>query len=204
MSGINRYIGRFNTEDTLFVWMNLVKHFRGGSRKFRKRWRNSPHLPPEWKLHFSGHAAYSIVSVFVMQSKVTLTFRKIEREHFIKRFSKRNRKTFWKYKKKRGAAAPSAPPLNPPMPWLLSESVKKSSTSHFSSVRLRLLWLLVTSKWCFTFCLLLHTTALLIFFPSLCSAILLQSQLSQSAVAFCVCSMLMNYSLLRFFILVIY
>ena len=37
-----------------------------------------PPSSPEWKLHFSGHAVYNIVSVFVMQSKVTLTFQKIE------------------------------------------------------------------------------------------------------------------------------
>ena len=37
-----------------------------------------PHPRPEWKLYFSEHAAYSIVSIFVMQGKVTLTFRKIE------------------------------------------------------------------------------------------------------------------------------
>ena len=37
-----------------------------------------PPSPSECKLHFAGHAAYSIVSVFVMQSKVTLTFRKIK------------------------------------------------------------------------------------------------------------------------------
>ena len=70
--------------------------------------------------------------------------------------------------------------------WLLSESVKKSSASHFSPVRLRLLWMLAAAKWCFTFCLLLHTTALLIFLPSLSHAILLQSQLFQTLSHFCV------------------
>ena len=48
---------------------------RGGSRKFRKRGPSlfpPPHL--ERKLQFSGHAAYSIVGVFVMQSNITLTF----------------------------------------------------------------------------------------------------------------------------------
>ena len=39
---------------------------------------NPPPLPPWMKLHFSGHAAYRIVGVFVMQSKVTLMFRKME------------------------------------------------------------------------------------------------------------------------------
>ena len=49
-----------------------------------------------------------------MQSKVTLTFRMIEWKSFYKTISKQNRKTFWKYKKKGGAAPPSTP-LNPPM-----------------------------------------------------------------------------------------
>ena len=39
--------------------------------------------PPEWKLQFSGHAAYSILSVFAMQSKAKLTFRKIELKSFL-------------------------------------------------------------------------------------------------------------------------
>ena len=100
------------------VWSNAITlHFAGADLENSERGsRISPPPPPgEWKLHFSGHAAYSIVDVLLMQSKVTLTFRKIEREHFIKQFSKRNRKTFWKYKNKRGAADPSAPSLNLPM-----------------------------------------------------------------------------------------
>ena len=32
-----------------------------------------PPPPPVWKLNFSGHAAYIIVGVFVMQNNVTLT-----------------------------------------------------------------------------------------------------------------------------------
>ena len=68
---------------------------RGGSRKFRKR---GPRPPPRMKTSLSGHAAYSIVGVFVMQSKVKLTFQK----HF-------------ENTRKKGGAAPSAPPLNPPM-----------------------------------------------------------------------------------------
>ena len=54
----------------------LIAVSKGGSRKFRKRGPScpTPH-PPEWKLHFSGHAVYSIVGVFVMQ-KVWLTFQK--------------------------------------------------------------------------------------------------------------------------------
>ena len=55
-----------------------VRYGRGGSRKFRKRGTESPTLLSEWKLHFSGDRAYSIVGVFVMHSKATLTFRKIE------------------------------------------------------------------------------------------------------------------------------
>ena len=52
---------------------------RGGPRKFRKRGPSTTPSPPplEWKLHLLWHAAYSIAGVFVMQSKVTLTFRKI-------------------------------------------------------------------------------------------------------------------------------
>ena len=69
-----------------------------------------------------------------MQSKVTLTFRKTEREHFMKRFSKRNRKTFWKYKKKRGA--PSGPPLNPPMFCSTPRAPARCSGGHgFDSCR---------------------------------------------------------------------
>ena len=52
---------------------------RDGSRKFRKRGPSLSHHPPppppsERKFQFSGHAAYSIVGVFVMQSNITLTF----------------------------------------------------------------------------------------------------------------------------------
>ena len=58
-------------------WLVLV---RGGYRiqKIMKEGPESPTLPPEWKLHFSADTAYSIVGVFVMHSKATLTFRKIE------------------------------------------------------------------------------------------------------------------------------
>ena len=59
--------------------------------------------PPERKLQFSGHAAYSIVGVFVMQSKVT--FRKTE--HFIKRFSKQNHSVSGRKKGGRGPLGPS-------------------------------------------------------------------------------------------------
>ena len=44
-------------------------------QKIQKKGAESP--TPEWKLHFSGHAAYSIEGVFVMQSKVKLTFQNI-------------------------------------------------------------------------------------------------------------------------------
>ena len=54
-----------------------VRYGRGGSRKFRKRGPSPPFFPSN-ELHFSGDRAYSIVGVFVMHSKVTLTFRKIE------------------------------------------------------------------------------------------------------------------------------
>ena len=39
---------------------------------------SSPPRPFQWKLHFSGDGAYSIVGVFVVQSEVTLAFRKTE------------------------------------------------------------------------------------------------------------------------------
>ena len=50
---------------------------RGGGVSHRPE---PPHPTPhhERKLQFSGHAAYSIVGVFVMQSQVTFTFRKVE------------------------------------------------------------------------------------------------------------------------------
>ena len=41
----------------------------------KKEGTESPTLPPP---PLSGHAGYSILSVFLMQSKVKLTFRKIE------------------------------------------------------------------------------------------------------------------------------
>ena len=65
------------------------------------------------KTSLSGHAAYSTVGVFVMQSKVMLTFRKIE----LKRILQYNfqSKIVVLVVEKRGAAAPLAPPLNPLM-----------------------------------------------------------------------------------------
>ena len=55
---------------------------QGRTQKIQKEGAESPRtLPPplkKRKLHFSGHAAYSIVGVFVIQSKVTLTFGKKE------------------------------------------------------------------------------------------------------------------------------
>ena len=33
----------------------------GADQKIQKEGAESPHPPPKWKLHFSGHAAYSIV-----------------------------------------------------------------------------------------------------------------------------------------------
>ena len=55
-------------------------------QKIQKEGAESPTLPRpplEWKLHFSGRAVYSIVGVFVMQSKITLTFRKIESKNIL-------------------------------------------------------------------------------------------------------------------------
>ena len=66
----------------------------GADLKIQKDGAESSSLPPpplllEWKLHFSGYAAYSIVRVFVMQSKVGNVNVSEDRikEHFIKRFS---------------------------------------------------------------------------------------------------------------------
>ena len=66
---------------------------RGGSRNFRKRTPSPPPSPSpspsvRWKLHFSGNAAYSIVGVIVMYSKVNISEDRIK-EHLIKRFSGR-------------------------------------------------------------------------------------------------------------------
>ena len=59
------------------------------------------------KTSFSGHAVYSIVCVFVMQSKVMLMLRKVELKIiFIKRKIEK-----LVIENKRGPAAPSAPPL---------------------------------------------------------------------------------------------
>ena len=82
---------------------------RGGSRKFRKR---GPSPPPRMKTSLSGHAAYSIVGVYVMQSKVKLTFQK----HF-------------ENTRKMGGGGPptSAPPLNPPMAKSFSLGVKPTT-----------------------------------------------------------------------------
>ena len=77
-----------------------------------------PQLPPplrpapERKLHFSGHAAYSIVGVFVMQSKVTLTFRKTELKSILSN-DFQSKIIVLVEEKKGGGEAPSAPPLNP-------------------------------------------------------------------------------------------
>ena len=66
---------------------------------------------PEWKLHFSGLAAYSIVGVFMMQSKAVF---QIELKIILwNDFQSKNRKTFWNYKKTGGPWPPW--PLNPPM-----------------------------------------------------------------------------------------
>ena len=54
---------------------------RGGSRKFRKvgEGAESPTLSPNENFTFQEmHHTYSIVGVFVMHSKITLTFRKIQ------------------------------------------------------------------------------------------------------------------------------
>ena len=93
---------------------------QGRIQKIQKEGAESLTLPhPEWKLYFSGHAAYSIVGVFVIQRKVKLTFRKKELKSILYRFSKQNRKTAWKYKRKKegGGTLSLAPPQNPPMLW---------------------------------------------------------------------------------------
>ena len=65
-----------NALHLLFVgWLAWQLNW-GRSRKFSKRRSYPPPPHPEWKLQFSGHAAYGIVGIFVMQSKVTLTFQK--------------------------------------------------------------------------------------------------------------------------------
>ena len=91
---------------------------RGGSRKFRRRRPSPLPPPPEWRLHFSGHATYSIVGVFVMQSKPTLTIRMIEWKSILQNyFQSKIVKHFESTRKKRGGGgvAPSAPALNPPL-----------------------------------------------------------------------------------------
>ena len=71
------------TNQDFFKWERLLP---GQIQKIQKEGTKFPNPPPpQLKLYFSGHATYSIVGVFVMQSKVTLTFRKIViKEHFIK------------------------------------------------------------------------------------------------------------------------
>ena len=67
-----------------------------------------PPSHPRMTNSLSGHAAYSTVGVFVMQSKVTLTFRSEDRikEHFIIRFSKQ---TLGVSGRKKGGCGPLGP-----------------------------------------------------------------------------------------------
>ena len=99
------------SENSVFfstLWFMLQhRNSSGAEPENLERVGRVPSFPPpppplERKLHFSGHAAYSIVGVFVMQSKVT--FRKTE--HFIKRFSKQNHSVSGRKKGGRGPLGP--------------------------------------------------------------------------------------------------
>ena len=71
----------FNWEDLSNTQDTVLSHIPGADPENSERGGRVPPLPCpplEWKLHFSGDAPYSIMSVFMMQSKVTLTLRKIE------------------------------------------------------------------------------------------------------------------------------
>ena len=60
------------------------------------------------------------MGVFVMQSKVTLTFRKINQRAFYKTIFKAVSSDILKIQEIKEVAAPSAPPLNKPMQLLLN------------------------------------------------------------------------------------
>ena len=96
----------------------------GADQKIHKERAESPaSLPPSRKkFHFSGLAAYSIVGVFAMKSKVTLTCQK----HF-------------ENTRKKGGAAPSAPPLNQPM--------NNIHCAHLVDTPAINLWFLVMRNW---------------------------------------------------------
>ena len=61
------------------IFSNGKDHYQGQIQKIQNEGAEFPPPPPsQLKLYFSGHAAYSIVGVFVMQSKVMLKFWKKE------------------------------------------------------------------------------------------------------------------------------
>ena len=64
-----------------FPLMSSTLTWSGGDPEISERGGRVSH--PQWKLYFSGRAAYSIVSVVVMQSRVTLTFRKTELKNIL-------------------------------------------------------------------------------------------------------------------------